>query len=121
MATRDPFLRALGEQIRTTRIAAGLTQNEVGKRAGIVGKYVSEIERGTRDVPLSTLRAVVERGLGLRLELELCPKHGSRPRVRLPPLPPGVEEVARAVADLSSEDRSRVLAIVKTLVGLVKG
>ena len=67
MATKDPLLRAVGEQIRSARLAANLTQTQLGERAGLVGKYVSEIERGTRDVPLSTLQALVERGLGFRL------------------------------------------------------
>jgi transcriptional regulator with XRE-family HTH domain len=62
-------LRALGDQIRACRIAAELTQRELGERAGIVGKYVSEIERGTRDIPFTRLAAIVEGGLQRQLVL----------------------------------------------------
>src|SRR5580704_15434933 len=65
----DDGFRKLGALIRTCRSAARLTQAELGRRAGIVGKYVSEIERGTRDIPFSTLRAIAEDGLGLVLDV----------------------------------------------------
>jgi transcriptional regulator with XRE-family HTH domain len=119
MKTHDAMRKAIGQQVRASRLDADLTQDELGKRAGIVGKYVSEIERGTRDLPLSTLQAVVESGLGLRLELEFRPKNGSRPHIRLPALPPTVDELARAIAALPADDRNRVVAIVHKIVGLV--
>lgn len=96
-----------------------MTQAQLGKRAGIGGKYVSEIERGTRDVPLSTLQAVVERGLGLRLEIQFTVKHGSRPNLALPPLPAAVEELARLVASLPSSQRNGVLAVIRSIAALV--
>lgn len=68
------LMRALGEQIRLMRIDLKLTQRELGKRAGIVDKYVSEIERGTRDVPVSTLYAIVEQGLDHRLDVVFRPR-----------------------------------------------
>jgi transcriptional regulator with XRE-family HTH domain len=119
MVLRNDLLQAVGQQIRANRIAADLTQDELGARAGIVGKYVSEIERGQRDVPISTLQDIVEKGFGLRLEVEFCTKHGSKPNLRLPPLPRPVEEVARMIAGLGTEERARVLAIVRSIAGLV--
>ena len=112
-------LRVLGEQIRTSRIEAELTQDELGARAGIVGKYVSEIERGTRDVPLSTLHAIVERGLRLKLAVEFRPKNGSRPNLRIP-LPGPVMEFAQVLADLPVDLRTRVLAVVRSITSLVR-
>ncbi len=119
MRTRETLLRAVGQQIRDSRIAADLTQEQLGKRTGIVGKYVSEIERGTRDVPLSTLHSIVERGLGFRLDLQFSTRSGSCPNLALPPLPAQVEEVARLLATLPAEHRTRVLAIVRTIAALV--
>jgi transcriptional regulator with XRE-family HTH domain len=119
MRTRETLLRAVGQQIRDSRGAAELTQAQLGKRSGIVGKYVSEIERGTRDLPLSTLQSVVERGLGFRLDILFSIKNGSRPNLVLPPLPAQVEEVARLVAALPADQRHRVLAIVRSIAALV--
>jgi len=107
------LLRVLGEKIRSKRVAAGLTQNQLGKKAGIVGKYVSEIERGTRDTPISTLRAVAESGLGCRLVVEIEPRNG-----RVGYMSP-VEEMARLVAELPTDDRNRVLAIIRSITELV--
>ncbi len=104
--------------IRKCRTAGALTQATLGRRAGIVGKYVSEIERGTRDVPLSTLRAVVEDGLGLRLLIEF--QKGPVPLASTRTLPPTVEEVASAIADLPTEQRASVLTILRTVIKLAQ-
>jgi transcriptional regulator with XRE-family HTH domain len=69
LVSSHDLLRSVGELIRSASATAGLTQRELGERAGIVGKYVSEIERGTRDLPVSTLFAIAEGGLQRRLEI----------------------------------------------------
>lgn len=107
-------LRALGELIRARRVAAGLTQAELGRKAGIVGKYVSEIERGNRDVPFSTLRRIVEDGLGLSLDIRFEAR-GSH-KTASPPVPAELREIA----ELPAESRKAVLAIVRALLGLVR-
>lgn len=115
MRTRR-LLGSLGDRIRTARTKEGLTQAEVGARAGIVGKYVSEIERGTRDIPLSTLVAILERGLGYDLDLVLrARRHGSRVSV-----PSAIEEVAALIADLPDNQQQKVLAIVRGILELVE-
>ena len=105
-------------------MAAGLTQQQLGKRAGIVGKYVSEIERGTRDIPFSTLHAIVEDGLGLRLDVRFAAESGGRgakPAAPLPrsPLPRSIEMLARAIAELPADRRSAVLTLVRTVVRML--
>ena len=112
----DEGLRKLGALIRSFRSTAHMTQAELGRRAGIVGKYVSEIERGTRDVPYSTLSAIAEDGLGLRLEVRFR-DHGSTPPASTE-LPRGVAELARSIAELTPEQRERVLAIIKIVLRL---
>jgi transcriptional regulator with XRE-family HTH domain len=115
MSTRR-LLGSLGERIRTARTEAGLTQAEVGGRAGIVGKYVSEIERGTRDIPLSTLVAIVERGLGYDLDLVVRTRsQGSRVSV-----PSAIEEVAVLIAELPGDQQQKILAIVRGILELVE-
>nr|HEX4315363.1 helix-turn-helix transcriptional regulator [Kofleriaceae bacterium] len=112
-------LKALGEQIRAHRVAKGWTQGELAKRAGISSKYVSEIERGTRDVPVTTLRAVVD-GLGLVLEFDFRTRSnsGSGPRILLPPLPRDIDVLARRLADVPGANQTRVIAIVEALLEL---
>ena len=112
----DDGLRKLGALIRTFRSAARLTQAELGRRAGIVGKYVSEIERGTRDVPFSTISAIAEEGLGLRLDVRFRDQ-ASTPE-RTTELPRQVVDLARSIAELGPENRERVVAIIKILLRL---
>ncbi|HEX4453885.1 MAG TPA: helix-turn-helix transcriptional regulator [Kofleriaceae bacterium] len=112
----DDGLRKLGALIRSCRSAAQLTQAELGRRAGIVGKYVSEIERGTRDVPFSTLRAIAEDGLGLVLDVNFRPSVG---RVAAQDeIPAAVAGLARDISALAPDQRVRVIAIVKILLRL---
>ncbi len=116
MVTAKDALRALGLVIRARRESRGYTQAELGARAGIVGKYVSEIERGTRDIPFSTLHAIVEDGLANHLDV----RFGNAPgRSTKAALPRAVEEVARRIAELSPETRTTVLGIVRQLLRLV--
>ena len=107
-------LRALGQLIRARRVSAGLTQSELGRKAGIVGKYVSEIERGNRDIPFSTLRCIIEDGLGLSLDIRFEAKGGHRTAPM--PIPPELREIA----ELPAESRKTVLAVVRALLGLVR-
>jgi transcriptional regulator with XRE-family HTH domain len=112
------LLADLGKLIRARRVAARLTQSRLAGRAGIGGKYLSEIERGTRDLPLSTLRAIVRDGLGLVLDIRFL-DDGSRSRPRIDePLPRAVADVARAIAALPVTERGLVLAAVRAALRL---
>lgn len=112
----DQFLRSLGESIRALRGDVGLTQHQLGSRAGIGGKYVSEIERGTRDLPVSTLYSIVERGLQLQLDIAFRGK--GKPTAA--PLPRNVEEVALLIASLPMSTRDRLVEVIRTMVELTK-
>jgi transcriptional regulator with XRE-family HTH domain len=120
MASAKDGLRALGNLIRSKRMAANLTQAQLGKRAGIVGKYVSEIERGTRDVPFSTLHAIVEDGLDHRLDVRFGAAAEGRAVKPAAPLPRSIEILARTIAELPPEPRAAVLATVRNLLRLVR-
>lgn len=108
------LLRVVGEQVRMRRLALKLTQHELGKRAGMVDRYVSAIERGTRDVPLSTLYRLVEHGLDRRLDVVFLPRSdnehsGAR-----------VEEAWRRVTTLPSEVQARVADLVFAILELAR-
>jgi transcriptional regulator with XRE-family HTH domain len=113
MTTRA-LLRGIGELVRSLRVARGLTQRAVGERAGIVDKYVSEIERGTRDVPLSTLLAVVERGLSSRLVIHVEDDRDGGAVLR-----PRTERLARAIDRLPEAKRAQVAELVEKILEVV--
>lgn len=62
-----PALQVLfGERLRQARIEAGITQAEMAERSGVHIQYVSRVERGQRNLTLSTmakLAAVVGRSV----------------------------------------------------------
>lgn len=63
-----------GPLIRRARLAAGLTQTELGRRAGITQSVVSAYESGRREPALSTLARLVEAtGSQLVMSLEARP------------------------------------------------
>ncbi|WP_109467190.1 helix-turn-helix domain-containing protein [Albibacillus kandeliae] len=58
----------LSQALRSRRRELGLTQDELGQRAGLAAKHVSRIENGTHEPRVSTLFALVS-ALGLELVL----------------------------------------------------
>lgn len=46
---------ALGHTIKSHRLALGLSQEELAHRAGLHRTYISDVERGARNVSLVTL------------------------------------------------------------------
>lgn len=103
------LLRAVGEQIRAARMDRRLTQRELGERAGIVDKYVSEIERGTRDVPFSTLYAIVVHGLELQLDVVFRSQEQQRFATRL-------DEVWSRIETLPGEAQAKLADIIRSIL-----
>ncbi|MBF9131042.1 helix-turn-helix transcriptional regulator [Plantactinospora sp. S1510] len=54
----SPFSEFLLRELRRTRLAAGLNQDEMGKLINFSGSHVSAVEVGTRPLKLDYLRAV---------------------------------------------------------------
>ena len=61
----------LNQALRSRRKELGLTQQELGQRAGLAAKHISRIENGTHEPKVSTLFALVS---ALRLGLVLGEK-----------------------------------------------
>lgn len=115
---RREVLGRLGFRLRRLREDHGLTQEEVASRAGFTAKYVSECERGLRDLPLTTLRAIVEDGLGASLGDAL-------PNVRAAPaekaaLPRAVLALCRDLSALPKSERRAVVAIARAATSLAR-
>ena len=61
----------LGMLIQQARIERGLTQEQLAEKCGTNKGYISKIENDIKEVRLSTLRKLVEFGLGGKLELAI--------------------------------------------------
>lgn len=71
---REEFERGLeefklGYMIQEARKKKGMTQQELADKCGTNKAYISRVENDIKDVRLSTLRKIVETGLGGELEL----------------------------------------------------
>jgi ribosome-binding protein aMBF1 (putative translation factor) len=60
---------ALSEMIRSARIDAGLTQEQLAEKIGTRKSYISKIENGDCDVRYSTLLRIFEDALGKSLSI----------------------------------------------------
>lgn len=61
----------MGHLLREARIKSGLTQQELADKAGTTKSYISKIENSIKEVRLSTLKKIVELGLGGEIELKI--------------------------------------------------
>lgn len=71
MAHDRALLEALGRRIKELRIRRELTQQQLGERASLAPKYVSELERGLRNPSLTTLHRLCTAGLGASMAVLL--------------------------------------------------
>ncbi len=51
--------KQIGEQIRTIRKLKGLTQESLADRSGVSFSYISDVERGTRNISLVSLEKIM--------------------------------------------------------------
>lgn len=61
----------IGKLIKETRMALGLTQQELALKSGTSRTYISRLENERSDVELGTLRKIIETGLGKNLEISI--------------------------------------------------
>jgi DNA-binding XRE family transcriptional regulator len=59
----------LGYIIKSARLKAGLTQEQLAIRSGTTRFYISRIENNKTDIEMSTFRKIIEAGLGKHLRL----------------------------------------------------
>lgn len=60
-----------GSLIKSARLKAGLTQEQLAIRSGTTRFYISRIENNKTDVELSTFRKIIKAGLGKNLKLTI--------------------------------------------------
>jgi ribosome-binding protein aMBF1 (putative translation factor) len=59
----------IGALIHEARLEKGMTQEELAEKVGTTKSYISKIENNIKEVRFSTLKKIVELGLGGELEL----------------------------------------------------
>ncbi|MEK3884954.1 helix-turn-helix transcriptional regulator [Paenibacillus sp. PL2-23] len=59
------FKYMVGEQIRRVRKLRGMTQEQLAEQSGLSFSYVSDVERGTRNISLESLEKIIN-ALGVR-------------------------------------------------------
>jgi len=105
-------MQPFGETVLAWRLARRMTQDELGRAAGVPRPNLSAIERGDREVTLKTLRA-------LALALDVRPgilADGIPPATGAPPLSRArLERIARATARGSDSKDSRESALARHL------
>jgi|GEM_PF-3964593 len=61
----------VGMQIRSTRLEAGLTHEQLAIENGRSKHYISRLENNKSDIELLTLKKIVEAGLGKNLAIQI--------------------------------------------------
>lgn len=61
----------IGFQVRNARIKLDLTQEELAERINKKRAFISRIENDGSNLTIKTLRDIVERGLGGKLNIEV--------------------------------------------------
>ncbi len=61
----------MGVLIQQTRLEMGMTQEQLAEKVGTSKSYISKIENSIKEVRISTLQKIVERGFGGKLEVSI--------------------------------------------------
>lgn len=68
---KELFYLMIGFQVRSARIKLDLTQEELAERINKKRAFISRIENDGSNLTIKTLRDIVERGLGGKLNIEV--------------------------------------------------
>lgn len=61
----------LGVLLQQARLSQGMTQEELAEKCGTNKSYISRVENNIKDIRISTLKKIVEIGLGGHLNLSI--------------------------------------------------
>ena len=61
----------IGMLIKKTRSEMGLTQEQLAKRSGTTKHYISRVENNKTGLEVSTLKRIIEGGLGRRMKISI--------------------------------------------------
>lgn len=61
----------VAELVRSARLKAHMTQEQLAQKLNVNRAYIAKIERASSDVRISTLRKIIETGLGGKLNINV--------------------------------------------------
>lgn len=61
----------VAELVKDSRKKANMTQEQLAKKLNVNRAYISKIERASSDIRISTLRRIIETGLGGKLHINV--------------------------------------------------
>lgn len=61
----------IGALIQEARLGRGMTQEELAEKCGTNKSFISKVENNVKDVRISTLQRIVEKGLGGKLQVSI--------------------------------------------------
>ena len=61
----------VAELVKESRKKANMTQEQLAKKLNVNRAYISKIERASSDIRISTLRRIIETGLGGKLHINV--------------------------------------------------
>jgi transcriptional regulator with XRE-family HTH domain len=102
---QDSATRAFGKRARELRTAVGITQEELGRRASLTQKYLSQIENGHVNPSLDVVHRIAA-GLGVAVTALFSQDKPARP-----------DDVTAIVALVTAQPpaaRKRALKLLKT-------
>ncbi len=102
----------LGQRLRAFRKARGLSQEALGKRSGLSGKFIGEVERGDKSISLDSLYRIAA---VLRMPLTMLTDVGAGKRAQVPS--PEAEELFALVASRPRAQARKAYAVVRRIVG----
>ena len=102
-----------GGSLRRLRKEKGFTLEELSERAEISVSYLSHIERGTRQAPLTTLE-ILARILGINLYDLFAPEKGLRPTSRENHSPYDAK-INGLLRDLSENQKKNIHGLIKEI------
>lgn len=112
---------SFGAVLRRFRLRAGLSQNALGKMAGVNTSYCNRLESGVRETPTREVAHALARALALSAEevdrLLFSAGHVPPSLQKLGPADPTIAAVTRLLTNdrLSPEARADFRAVVETI------
>lgn len=106
------FIQKVGEQVWKLRKLKGLTQEQLAERSGLSFSYISDVERGTRNISLESLGKIIQ-ALGVKPvqlfeDLDRLPAHFKNDAVQAK-----IEGLNALLSDRHADDVEFVIKVAR--------
>jgi transcriptional regulator with XRE-family HTH domain len=107
-----PHVRTfLAQRLRALRRERGLSQEDLGKRCGLSGKFIGEVERAVKSISVDSLYHIAA---ALNVPLELLTRMESRRNGQVPP--PEAEAILAMVMGRPTSELKRARQVLETML-----